>query len=752
MRTTSGRDWFHAAILMLALALWSVGARAEIWNSTGHAYGCGCNGAVYNITGTSKEDVCQQAAMHATSCQCYPPQHPSTPSVFSVASYSYTSGTSGTCRVEDTASQGSTYDIVPFAQSADPPGVYLSSSQNPAPIGRMVTYTATVVGTSPTGSITFKDGTATLAVRALASGIASLTTSTLALATHPLTAVYAGDANNSAGTSSTVTQSITQATTSLALNVWPLQAAQGENVTLMARVDNGYLPTGTMTFSEGTTVLGTASVTASAATLALNNLALGSHTILAAYAGDVNNTSSASGAVATTIGTRAGMAWQYGYDAMGRVNTLVDPNGHVTYVYYDSLGRPIQTQEPPNTGSSSPTVTQFGWNLADGLKSVADPRSLLTSYTRNGLGDTPVRSSPDTNTSTFTYDANGNVLTSTDARGKTTTFSYDGLDRLTGISYSTGTATAFEYDGGVGGAANQKGELTKITDESGQTVYTHDARGRLTGKTVTIGTKTFTVGYSWGNSGTAFDKLTAITYPSGSRVNYSYDAKGYVTAITVNPVNPNGSGQSGTAQTLLNTVTYNADNNVTGWQWSDGKARTIGYDANGLVSSYTLGDPNGTGNAAGLLRTLTRDTAGRITGYTHTNNGTAQSGLNQTFGYDNLNRLLTATVAGTSMAYSYDENGNRTSKTVGGTTYTNTIATTSNRLTQTQDVGGTATVTHDAAGHVTNDGTNAYTYSDRGRMGNATTSGGTAVYLYNGLNQRASKSGPTSLVPSGASY
>jgi YD repeat-containing protein len=148
-----------------------------------------------------------------------------------------------------------------------------------------------------------------------------------------------------------------------------------------------------------------------------------------------------------------------------------------------------------------------------------------------------------------------------------------------------------------------------------------------------------------------------------------------------------------------------------------------------------------------VLRTVARDPAGRITGYMHTNNGTAQPSLDQSFGYDNLNRLLTATIAGTSYGYSYDENGNRTGKTIGGTTYTNTIASTSNRLTQVQDVGGTAAVTHDAAGNITADGTNSYGYSDRGRMGSATTASGTVTYSYNGLEQRARKSSA-----SGTSY
>lgn len=120
----------------------------------------------------------------------------------------------------------------------------------------------------------------------------------------------------------------------------------------------------------------------------------------------------------------------------------------------------------------------------------------------------------------------GGMLTRTDARGKTTTYAYDNLDRPTSISYPTGVATTLEYDGGSSPTPAARGELTKITDESGSTTYTHDALGRVITKTTVIGGKSFTTGYGWGDSGSALDKLTSITYPSGSRVNYSYDAQG----------------------------------------------------------------------------------------------------------------------------------------------------------------------------------------------------------------------------------
>jgi len=341
------------------------------------------------------------------------------------------------------------------------------------------------------------------------------------------------------------------------------------------------------------------------------------------------------------------------------------------------------------------------------------------------------------------------------ARGKLTQYTYDNLDRLKTISYATGTGTTFEYDGGATPTPAVIGELTKITDASGQVTYSYDSLGRKTGKTQTTNGKTFTVGYAWGRSGSgsALGKLTAITYPSGTRVNYSYDSYGDVSGITVNPPNANGTGtNTGSTLPMISGITRNAESKFTGWTWASTKTQAISYDANGQISAYNLGDSTGTGSAAGVRRTVGRDNAGRITAYTHTNSGTPVSASDQGFGYDNLNRLVSATLGSTTTQYSYDATGNRSTKVIAATTYTNTIATTSNKLTQTQDVGGTATIQHDVAGNITSDGTNTYTYSDRGRMATMTNAGGTVTYSYNALEMRVGKTGPTALVPTGAAY
>ncbi|WP_431096854.1 Ig-like domain repeat protein [Polaromonas aquatica] len=537
------------------------------------------------------------------------------------------------------------------------------------------------------------------------------------------------------------------APTTTALSSSAGTAPVGQNITLTATV-TGASPTGNVTFKDGSTTLGTGAVTGGVATLATNALTLGSHTLSADYAGDANNDPSSSSAVTVAINSGT-LTWQYGYDAMGRPTTVVDPNGLASYTYYDSLGRPIQTQQPANTGSATPTTTGFAYNANDSLTQVTDPRNLATTYSPNGLGDVTAQTSPDTGTSQYTYDLNGNVLTKTDARGKLTQYAYDNLNRLTSVSYPTGTASVLEYDGGSAPTPAVVGELTKITDASGQTVYSYDSLGRKMGKSQTIGGKTFTVGYSWGNAGSAMDKLTAITYPSGTKVNYSYDAQGVVNTVTVNPPNTNGVGtNTGTILPLIASITTNAENKLTGWSWASTKTQAISYDANGQISAYNLGDPTG----SGVRRTVLRDTAGRITGYTHTTNGTPVPSLDQSFAYDNLNRLTSATLGSSAIQYSYDATGNRTAKVIGGTSYPNTISATSNRLNQTQDSIGTATVQHDAAGNITSDGLNTYTYGDRGRLTTMTNAGGTVNYSYSALELRMSKTGPTALVPTGAAF
>ena len=268
------------------------------------------------------------------------------------------------------------------------------------------------------------------------------------------------------------------------------------------------------------------------------------------------------------------MTSTFGYDPMGNRHTVVDPLGLTTQMQYDALGRPVQVTQPlPATGVARPVVRP-SWDLADQPAGLTDPRNLVTSYTANGLGDRTSQVSPDTGTTSATFDAAGNLKTRTDARGKQVLYTYDALNRLTKIDYPTGVDTIFEYDGGTvtPKPANSIGRLTKITDESGNTAYTYDGLGRVVRKLQTVlvtgqaTARTFDVQYGWGSSGADNGHLKTVTLPSGARVNLSYDLTGRVSGLTLNPVNANGVGTNAAISTsILSTIAYDAMGNAKGW-------------------------------------------------------------------------------------------------------------------------------------------------------------------------------------------
>src|SRR5262249_55613795 len=131
--------------------------------------------------------------------------------------------------------------------------------------------------------------------------------------------------------------------------------------------------------------------------------------------------------------------------------------------------------------------------------------------------------SPDTGTNTKTYDANGNVLTSKDARGYKTTYTYDALNRKTKELYADGTSSTYQYDQGLYGI----GHLTKMIDTAGITVNSYDQHGRLVEKTQKPGNVILTTRYAYDGGG----RFVSMTYPPGKVVNVSYDADGQIAGL-----------------------------------------------------------------------------------------------------------------------------------------------------------------------------------------------------------------------------
>jgi hypothetical protein len=86
----------------------------------------------------------------------------------------------------------------------------VTSNLNPSTYGQNVTISANVTAAVgiPTGTVTFKDGAATLGTGTLSAGIATYSTSTLTTGNHSITAVYGGNSNFSGSTSSALTQTV----------------------------------------------------------------------------------------------------------------------------------------------------------------------------------------------------------------------------------------------------------------------------------------------------------------------------------------------------------------------------------------------------------------------------------------------------------------------------------------------------------------------------------------------------------------
>jgi len=193
----------------------------------------------------------------------------------------------------------------------------LGSSANPSAQGQQVTFTATVTGTAPTGSVAFKDagtnlsGCATVALAGSGdTRTATCATSALLTGSHSITAVYTGDAGNAGSTSATLTQTVKSAsTTTVSSSQNP--ALAGTAITFTATV-SGSAPTGNVTFnSDAVNIAGCASVALTGsgnsrtATCTTTALAAGSHAIVASYAGDAANATSTSTTLTQTVNTGA---------------------------------------------------------------------------------------------------------------------------------------------------------------------------------------------------------------------------------------------------------------------------------------------------------------------------------------------------------------------------------------------------------------------------------------------------------------
>ena len=180
----------------------------------------------------------------------------------------------------------------------------VTSSVDPSVSGQNVTYTATVAALAPasgtpSGTVAFMDGATTLSgcvAQPLVGGVAACSIAYPGVGSHAITAVYSGELNFIASTSSILTQTVSPATTSTAVASSVNPSVTGQSVTVTATVSvvapGSGAPTGTVAFLDnGTTIAGCAAQVVSGtgtATCGDAFASAGAETITAVYSGDAD--------------------------------------------------------------------------------------------------------------------------------------------------------------------------------------------------------------------------------------------------------------------------------------------------------------------------------------------------------------------------------------------------------------------------------------------------------------------------------
>ena len=198
-----------------------------------------------------------------------------------------------------TATVASTYlqpGVIPTVTSnnifvVEPDTLSLTSSINPSAVGQSTTFTLTITTTGPTapgGSVSFYNGATLIGTEPVTgsgtTGIASIPDSFPAAGAYPIKAVYTSNTYTQNG-SATLTQLVGN-TASLTLTSSINPSLLGQSTTLTATISSlGTFgaPTGTIQFFDGGTSLGTATVSASAATLPVSFSTAGAHILTAVF-------------------------------------------------------------------------------------------------------------------------------------------------------------------------------------------------------------------------------------------------------------------------------------------------------------------------------------------------------------------------------------------------------------------------------------------------------------------------------------
>jgi RHS repeat-associated protein len=389
----------------------------------------------------------------------------------------------------------------------------------------------------------------------------------------------------------------------------------------------------------------------------------------------------------------------FGYDANGRLANAATSGGAELAQSYDASGNVL-------TSTFGGATTTWTYDDANRIATMRDAEGATTSYSYAGDSRLPEQitdatgaviqlssvnglitsvTNADGNTTSYAYDATGNLISVTNAVGERTEFGYDPVGNLIQQTTPSGRSATYSYDGagqvtsvtGPGGETTSyeyspAGLLLRSADPTGAvTVYTYTPAGQLASITDPLD-RTVTFGYDADGNLTIFTDAggqvtrseynalslpTSTTDPAGAVTSFSYDPDGNLisqvdaSGTTAMTWDARGNQTSVTDQTGA-TVRYEYDlgNHLTSLISADGSTWNISYDAVGRnVASV---------NPLGATSRRAWTPGGNLAAVTD------QIGRKVSFSYDDAGRMTAFTdAAGGTTTLAYDQDGHQTSVT-----------------------------------------------------------------------------------------
>jgi RHS repeat-associated protein len=400
-----------------------------------------------------------------------------------------------------------------------------------------------------------------------------------------------------------------------------------------------------------------------------------------------------------------------------------DPMGHKKGALKGVYGNIIEVTEFTQGGVYT---TSYEYDTQNNLIKTTDSQGNISQIFYDSLGRKTSMIDPDMGTWSYEYDLVGNLKKQTDAKGQVLEFTYDALNRLTAKRSTLSANPLVEYFYDDSAKDYCIGRLSKIIDQSGSTEFFYDKLGREIKSVKIVQGSEFMVQREYD----ILDRLTKLTYPDNSVVQYSYDSNSGLLEKVFDPLT--------STYYILNTE-YNALGQIKTIQYGNNAQTTYTYGQDlrlsriltqGLSTLQDLNyifDKNGnlatlTDNLRSNIRTFVYDNLDRLNeahnlpapgggyadfyyqydsignmvyksdlgvmtygqnagphaltssgGYTYQYdaNGNMVSGKNKTMAYDAENRLLEVNESGIITSFSYDGDGGRVRKTTasGTTTY-----------------------------------------------------------------------------------